>query len=562
MSRVPILAACVVLLLLPVDAAAQFLSVGDFDFSLTETVHADSHWGENVTYQDALTGETKKDTYDFFDIKNRFNLSADSAWLSLGARLDSAHFFGPESGEARKHFDDTYTNDLTLEKVFMRVRRRGLTIEIGDVYGCLGKGMALCVKKLDELSIDTTLRGAKAVYQEGMVGVTAMGGLSNIVNVGDKLEERLDDPDDLVVGLEGRLAPLSWMRVTAHTSIIKDKEQYDQILGGNFGRQSLSMVGGTFSIPDLFGFGSFFVEYDRMTNRSISYEYDSTDKEFQHSVHGEEGSALYAATTLDWGLFHLLGEMKWYDGMGGDGFVGANVEFREDGTTEPVYYAALPPLEDDQLFLQPEYYDVLGGRVRLDAELPWTNSVLFINYAYFDDQVPDEVETVGDQQFVTEHDYFVRHFYGGIEQRVDKLSIVGTLSAGSRREKKSGHDWAMRHVAGDVVFPLFGVHSMELEGRFETYDDTVASDFSISRMAATYAWAPIFSLSGVYEHSDEPPTHGKENFLSGELVCRFRSDSSAKVIVGDTRGGLRCAGGVCRIFPPFSGVRGELTLRF
>jgi len=322
------------------------------------------------------------------------------------------------------------------------------------------------------------------------------------------------------------------------------------------------MVGGTFSIPDLFGFGSLFIEYDRMTNRSISYEYDKEDKELQHKVYGENGNALYAMTTLDWGIFHLLGELKWYDGMGEDGFVGTNVEYREDGTSEPVYYAALPPLEDDQLFLQPEYYDVLGGRVRLDAEIPGAGTVVFVNYAYFDDQVPDEIETYGGEDHVKVRDYFVRHFIGGVEQRVDSLSIVGSLSGGHRREKKPDHDWAMRHFSGDVVFPLFGAHSMELEGRWESYDDTMAPDFSISRMAATYAWAPLLSLSGVYEHSDEPPIHGQENFLSGEVVYRFRSDSLAKVIVGETRGGLRCAGGVCRIFPPFNGVRGELTLRF
>jgi hypothetical protein len=35
-----------------------------------------------------------------------------------------------------------------------------------------------------------------------------------------------------------------------------------------------------------------------------------------------------------------------------------------------------------------------------------------------------------------------------------------------------------------------------------------------------------------------------------------------RLFVGSTKGSMKCAGGVCRLFPPFEGVRLEAFLRF
>jgi len=537
-------------------AEAQFLSVGDYHFSLTETLYADWHAYEAFRTEDGRDGD-----YQYTDIKNRLNIMVDSSAFEAGFRLDTATFLAPSGAEAAEAFNKRFDDNYTLEKVYARFRDRNFSVEVGDVYGCLGKGIALCVKKVDELSMDPTLRGGKAAFRNSLFHVTALGGTANIVNVGDKVEERLDDPDDVVMGGEMRVTPFPWVSVSGHASLVRDFDDAHGLQQTGNGRREVAVTGGMLSFPDLFGAGSLVVEFDRMTNQGI---YVTGVDGLTVTSEEQGGKALYAAATADAWIFHLLGEMKWYEGFDGWGAVGKRVTSTKG--PELVYYGVLPPIEDDAMFLRPEQYDVFGGRLRLDAEIPPSESVLFVSYAQFEGT--EEVD-------LPEEGQHVRHVIVGVEQRVDRLSIVGSVSGGWRWDQDGlKHDYAMHHVEGDVHFPIWGAHSFELLGRREAYDDAMGADFSIARVASTYTYASLGSLSFVYEYSDQPGARpaGKdlftwetttlEHFYSMEVVARLRSDAYVKLLVGSTRGGLRCAGGVCRTFPPFEGARGELTFRF
>jgi hypothetical protein len=46
------------------------------------------------------------------------------------------------------------------------------------------------------------------------------------------------------------------------------------------------------------------------------------------------------------------------------------------------------------------------------------------------------------------------------------------------------------------------------------------------------------------------------------VLYRFSSANNVKIFAGQQRGGLKCVNGVCKVFPPFEGVRAELTMRF
>jgi len=119
-----------------------------------------------------------------------------------------------------------------------------------------------------------------------------------------------------------------------------------------------------------------------------------------------------------------------------------------------------------------------------------------------------------------------------------------------------------------VTFPIWRKLSAELSGRYESYNPTskFEADFAISQSAFTLNFAPWLSLGAMYEYSDEvgspfviPDRH---HFVAGQVIYRFMPGSWVKLFFGQTRGGLKCAGGVCRVFPAFSGLRGELTVRF
>lgn len=553
-------------------ARAQLFTVGDFQFTLTETLYAD--WHKDFEFRHTTKDDVKRTgRYDYFAIKNRLNIGVQSSWLSGGIRLDTAVFVGPlEDGiphdDFISRFDDDYVNP---EKVFLRIRQKRFSIEAGDVYGCLGKGIALCIKKVDQLASDVTLRGGKATYNSQYVGLTILGGLSNIVNVGDIIEGKLPDPNDLIVGGELRVSPVTWLKLSGHASLVKDSEDYEDMLaeGRNSRRQQVWVTGGTVSIPDLHGFG-FMAEYDFMSKDTAKYsiEQGNSGPKVGYETENSNGHAVYALLTYDKSIFHFMGEFKFYAGFDESGAIsrevnnGLTVGSKSAKISETIYYGVLPPLEDENMFYrQADFFDVIGGRARLDFEIPASASILWASYSDFEWlHAPEVIDT-------HTKDFYVRHVIGGIEQRIDKWSFVGNLSGGYRRVQHGIADSVRNvwHIDADLHFPIYGPHSMELAGRFEAHDYEVVTeqDFNTTQASITYAFAPHIALSYTYEYSDQPGTGLKDNhFHGGEIAWRFMQGSHVKLFGGSTRGGLRCAGGQCRVFPDFKGIKGEITLRF
>jgi hypothetical protein len=580
MRQLLLTAICFSTLLAPAPAGAQFLTVGEVDFGLTESLYMDWHMDESfmVSETNSATGKTEKRrvSYDFMDIKNRLNISARSRHWQAGLRLDTAGIAGPGSGESGVHFKQQYlggldagaaNTDVRLEKLYLRLRQGPYGLEVGDVYGCLGKGIALCVKKVDELSTDTSLRGFKAYYNGRRFGATVIGGLANIVNVGDKIEQFLPDPNDLVGGAEVRVSPAHWLRLTGHAGAVLDRQELGSInvpgvtTSQDFEedivprREFLMTVGPSLSITDIFGHGTFMVEYDVL--------FQTWANEFDDQPHDLlAGQAIYANSTFNWGLVNLLAELKWYEshlsqGESVQNLMGTRVE-GPSGERDFVYYGVLPPLEDENLlFRNDQPWDVIGGRARVDLEIPPTEGgIAWVSYAHFADT------DVGPELF---SEYKVQHAMAGWEQRLDELSMSANFSGGYREEDYDHTKENMWHIEGDVHFPIFGPHSFEVAARREAHERPEQGvEFSLVQLVSTYSFAPWLGVSYTYEYSDQPPTdaYTQYHYHSAEVIYRFMSGSYAKIYYGASRGGLKCAGGQCRIFPPFEGAKGELTLRF
>src|SRR5580704_13711626 len=113
----------------------------------------DSGWGEWVNRLDALI--------------------RGGRWTA-GLRLDSAVYwlrpsdYDPDS--ARYH-DAVYP-----AKLFVTYSTPGLEITAGDLYVQFGRGLTLSMRKIDELGIDTTVRGLKVEMQRDPFAITAVAG--------------------------------------------------------------------------------------------------------------------------------------------------------------------------------------------------------------------------------------------------------------------------------------------------------------------------------------------------------------------------------------------------
>jgi hypothetical protein len=83
--------------------------------------------------------------------------------------------------------------------------------------------------------------------------------------------------------------------------------------------------------------------------------------------------------------------------------------------------------------------------------------------------------------------------------------------------------------------------------------------------------APHWSLTAQAEYISDAATKAKEDAFLGvpatfypgaHVQYRFTPSTYVRIFAGRSKGGLKCSGGICRIFPEFEGAKLEATVRF
>lgn len=161
---------------------------------------------------------------------DRLNVQVGWWRLRLGLRLDTALFFGtltrgearalaaeglgPEASGTEKN---AYTNQFFRElntrfidtvypsKLWVGYTQPGIDATVGDFYAQLGRGLVFSVRKIDELAVDTTVRGGKLAVDHNFgpvqVNATALAGQLNPLRVEETSGRRLNsEPSPLFFG--------------------------------------------------------------------------------------------------------------------------------------------------------------------------------------------------------------------------------------------------------------------------------------------------------------------------------------------------------------------------
>ena len=188
-----------------VEVRVTETAVVDYRFDNRNGTRADDHYGEWL---------------------NRLNVQATSGRFTAAIRFDSAVYVlrpnpnaiaekdaqasgigGPERDQLVDQSTLAYGRDLSSRfrnvaypsKVYVTYVDAGLSLTVGDTYAQLGRGLVLSMRKVDELGVDTTLRGAKADYKGELgplrVGATVLAGLTNPL--------RVDEPSGRVLSMAG-----------------------------------------------------------------------------------------------------------------------------------------------------------------------------------------------------------------------------------------------------------------------------------------------------------------------------------------------------------------------
>ena len=515
------------------------------------------------------------DDDDYGDLRSVYELRGLLRGHTLSLRLDALHFFSAPSGQViRDSGTADYADEFTVEKISYAYARGPWTVAAGDQYLTLGRGLALSLRRVDDLGQDTTLRGAYGRYNGRRLRATVAAGWTNAANL-DPVNERLRfvscaptmpgatcnpfaiDPADRLAAarLEGRWP--GHVHVALHEVILQRADEDERT----------AVHGAALEVPRFpKDSGDLYAEVALLDRPEDG---------------GEDGLGLYGSMNTYLGPVTLTFEGKHYERFLLQTKLPVDSSrFSPDRT---VLYHEPPSLEPSTL-IPYDNISATGGRARAKLRVAPTESVVELNGAYFRTGEEGSSERT------------VRHFYGGVEQELPGRVHV-TLKGGRRWDlpvESNGVERRLWHTEGKVVVPVHGPHATNL-GWTALFWDLVqpgAEDGHTYRQGdlfVGYSWAPRLSLSFVLGFDDEfsertnPGVLAQERrkyraglpadpdkalqdvrtvFFAGELTLHLSDWIVVQALAGSLRGGPKCIGSVCRVYPPFTGARAEVTLRY
>ncbi len=483
---------------------------------------------------------TDADAYG--ELFGRLNASTRMDAWQLALRLDTATFVSPPSPAIADRY--------TLEKASLGWSWRSLpssapaSIEatVGDAYVSFGRGLALSLRKVDELGIDTTLRGANLSVHAGDLAATLAIGYANINNVDEATGISTDDPYDLIAGFQAQLRIADRFNLGAYGAAVAFRDALGLLPGDHYADRSLQL-GATIDAPRLTDHVGFYLE-------AMSQLLDTAPAPDDPVALG-----LYGTATAYLGQATLLFEGKAY---------GALTPLRPNldaPAFDTVAYSSPPTVERVLQVIENPQRDIAGGRLRAD----WSFSpalLAYVNYGLFRDWQGYADPVTLDIRPGTIHDP-----YAGVEARWDDARSWAIASAGWRIVTLAG-DTVVRgdaHAELDVSQALDDRCSLTLHAVHQErkkHDSPILDhEFRESTIDAGFRLRPWIAVSGGLDYTTEP-TQPRRDYLHANLAWDITPSSSLRLFVGSARGGLKCVSGVCRIYPPFEGVKLTATLRF
>ncbi len=561
-----------------IDAAGD-----DFDFfAAADAAIADE---EDESFWDRITYTVTSTTVAQYRLDNFNSFSHDDNYLTLWERLEGAvqadglrlsvrldgvaAVFEDPCPEGFPD-DDCVGNDLRVERFTAHWEHQGLKLDAVDSYAVLGRGIALSMRRVDILGVDTALRGGQAAYQHEGFYMKLLGGNANPQNLDPQTltlrRQPVDRPRgglftspevrDWIVGGEAgvRLGPHQELEVGFHALKVWFADT-----GAGAVPQSVDVQVGGFhlSAPALIDGKLILYGEVNIAERYVDRLSDFAEDDLR------SGYAIYGSAQLRLGSLAVLLEWKDY----------SDYMVAQSPTTGEVHriYSAAPTLELD-MERPRALHNARGGRLQVDygfAPSAWSASFNALVYAHAEEEageLPDPFDGI-----------LVTHGYARIQKINDtvgagKIGWTFDLVLGARRETalhegvlspgQGELDWRVYHGQIDAGI-VIGQHSLELTiiHRSEhMYSGGRYVDFVRGTSSLTWSYAGRFRLSPTLNWNTENSTN-PSLYPGAEARVDFLEGSFVRVFGGRTPGGRVCSGGVCRDVPPFEGLLAEVVLR-
>jgi hypothetical protein len=622
-----------------VSAPALAVDVGQADskpvqLDVTETTIVAQHFDARtppglpiqVGYTKPIPGSTTIEDSGWGEWINRINAALRWERWTAGIRLDSAVYWRRPADNAsyateypsyttliKQDNESRYRDSIYPAKLWLTYASPGLEITAGDSYVQFGRGLTLSMRKVDELGIDTTVRGAKVQFEKDPFSVTAVAGFANPSRVDEATGRSLFVTSNLaagdlrqpvmgsdrLVGLDlqaGRGLPVTlsthFVRFTRCAPYHYEGANIDTDLASDPGTvtfgtcnttdtdiwltslndtprglraHDITMAGQSLEVPSLGGHGKLYIEA-AVQQRESDLPGQTTNL---------NGNALYASLTFDAGITNTTLEVK-----SNRNFYTVAASVGQPGPEFAIVaYSFLPPAESFNMLDAEGTGDfnacVEGGRLREDVSAT-KNLLLYgqgvVAYSQTEqpngacDQSGHTIAPVANPQV----EDIVYDGVGGFEAYFDtKLShVFGSVGARDDTREDSVFQYREQHLEYSVAKYLGGPWSLEIQGRHRHRKE---QGFNLDATATANWWyegenyvALRMAPKWVFTQGFEYTTMVGQPLLyfNGAVLYKFTSSSNVRVFVGEQRGAFRCASGICRFFPAFEGARAELTLRF
>jgi len=559
---------------------------------------------------------------DFGLVYNRLSAQATAGSLSLGVRVDNVWFytspnptrlaldltgeaapadapgyFRSKLGEAGLELSNRFIGWMYPAKYYLTYSRPGLEATLGDASAQLGRGIVLSVRKRDELGSDTTIRGARlSVSSRGDVRLklTALGGELNPLRIDEASGRYLGVPGggdafgriseagmprairtdfapltqdcetsptcgyapDRVVAGQIELAGGRWKLATQGSALFRVAPLSEDLLRSARRIVTLSQsVELARLLPELSLYGE--LAFQQLAERAQAPRFEPGYGLYASAVYTPKGAAL----TLEGRHYRRLFPLA------------ANVKLARAREFSSLSYNQVPTteLEDNDTEYEGMNTCVSGARLRGDFSLrPGVRALSSVaHYLTYAESGANEACVITREQLNRIYDISSgfaldsrdrkRHLELVLGGRIDSSERELTLPGGSSSHLFYGEGY-LRHV---LDLPLVGDFSVNLTGRHRRRSQAEGGPgvpWSEGEEVLGVEWAEHTSLGLGAEYDTRPGV--PHRYFNIELSHRPTPSSRVALFAGQRRGALRCVGGICRLYPPFEGVRLDVALRF
>ncbi len=229
-------------------------------------------------------------------------------------------------------------------------------------------------------------------------------------------------------------------------------------------------------------------------------------------------------------------------------------------------YNRPPLLESEQLEILANQFDtdktdITGISGRIDYYSPHSSTLFYGKFSFIKDSPENHPLYGGYNREIT-------HFFGGLEKTFKRTGYLNFL-AGYRKDDVSfpiflSTDGNTFHYQFNISYPLTSRLSIEADWKSKDFRGTFL-DYYERRSFLSLHYSPHLIITLLFDQTNDPEVlfiKNKKNWWAGQIEVKIHHSNSIRIFFGSTKGTVKCSGGICKLFPPFEGLRLEAILRF